>query len=149
MNKKGLDETQLQYLAKAEELQKEMLQMGFMATRIEKQKDERCTFNVIFFDGKHDYKVHRGYDMNIYVQRLDYEHYENVSHYSRLEVYKKHISALGNMKVMSAKKVQARIDAEEAYHAEMQELNAKASRAVEILRSSKPYQTINIRYDKL
>ncbi|MES2006874.1 MAG: hypothetical protein V4436_02065 [Patescibacteria group bacterium] len=125
INKKALDATQLEYLATAEALQAELLQNGFMASRVIKGED-RTDFKVVYFDGAHDYNVKRDWHGNVYITRAEYQAYPNVSHTTRFEVVKKHINALGNMKVITAKKLQAKIDAENAYHAEMAGLNAEA-----------------------
>lgn len=122
VNKKELDDIQLEYLAKAEALQNELIALGFMATRIEKG-DDRTTFNVIFFDGSHDYEIRKGWDNKIYLYRTPYVRYEHVENSQRYEIENKYKKPLGNMQVMSAKKVQARIDAENAAHAELEALN--------------------------
>lgn len=125
INRKALDATQLQYLALAEELQENLISCGFMATRIEKAPDDRCTFHVIFFDGTYDYRIYRDYRGNVNVVRHEYKNYPNVSSSTRGEVWKRQKDT-GNVKVITAKKIQAKIDAENAYHAEMQTLDAAA-----------------------
>ena len=79
IDKKALDATQLEYLASAEALQAELLAQGFMATRIEKKADDRCTFLVIYFDGTRDYNISRNYRGDVNVSRLKWESYPNVS----------------------------------------------------------------------
>lgn len=125
INKKALDATQLEYLAKAEQLQAELIAQGFMATRIEKDENDRCTFKVIFFDGTRDYLITRDYQSNVHVNREEYKFYSNVSSHVRGELYKKYKD--GNIKVITAKKLQAKIDAENAYHTEMAALNEGAA----------------------
>lgn len=69
IDEKKFDETQLKYFAMAKELQTELVNNGFMASRIVKGED-RTDFSVIFFDGEHDYIVRRDYDKNIFISRI-------------------------------------------------------------------------------
>lgn len=122
--REGLDKWQLKYLEKAEILQAELIANGFMASRIVKGED-RCDFSVIYFDGNRDYKIARDYHGNVYVTRLEYTRYDNVSGSTRGEIWKKYRG--NNVKVITAKKLQGKIDAENAYHDEMDSLNLAAS----------------------
>lgn len=124
IDKKTLDTYQLEYLTKAETLQSELIKEGFLATRIEKREDDRCTFDVIFFDGTHDYRVIRDYRNNVTLTRAEWKSYPNVSSHERSKVLQKYRTQ--NMRAITAKKLQAKIDAENAYHVEMEALNGQA-----------------------
>jgi len=117
LNKNKFDDIQLGYLNQAEKLQAELINIGFMASRIEKGED-RTDFQVIYFDGVRDYLIRRGYDGNIYAHRKEYAHYPNVSSSTRGEVYAKYKG--DNMKVLTAKKLQAKLDAENASESELE-----------------------------
>lgn len=123
INRSKLDTVQLEYLAKAEALQKELMSEGFLATRIEKGEDH-TDFTVIFFDGTRDYTIKRGWDGNVYVHRTEYKRHEYVSSSTRGEVYKKHRG--NNVKVITHNKVQGLIDAENATLDELDALNFSA-----------------------
>ena len=126
-NKKKLDTIELEYLTKAETLQAELIASGFMASRVHKGED-RTDFHVVFFDGTHDYLIKRDYQNNVYVTRKDYGNYQNVSSSTRGEIYAKYKG--DNMKVITAKKLQNKIDAENSYHAEMEAKEAEAVKKV-------------------
>lgn len=123
IDKTKLDSTQLDYLSQAEKLQAELIEQGFMASRIEKGEN-RCDFKVIFFDGVNDYEIRRDYQQNIHVNRVKWGNYSHVSSSERGDLYRKYNS--NNMKVLSARKLQQKIDLENAYHNEMQEKENKA-----------------------
>lgn len=109
MDKSKYDETQLGYLAQAEKLQKELIDNGFLATRVEKQKDDRITFNVIFFDGKRDYRIHRDYQGNVQVNLHNHAYFPHVSNGARRKVYED--NETNNIKAITQKKIQGKIDA--------------------------------------
>ncbi len=109
---KELNPWQRGELHKAEAMQKELIELGFMATRIV-QTDE--SISTVFYDGKHDYRISRDYSGNIDVYRFDHPQYEHVSSSIIGEVYTKYRG--GNVKVGTAKKIQAKIDAEKEIHA--------------------------------
>lgn len=120
-----LNEIQRKYFAEAEKLQLELARNGF-ATRIEKEEGESCSFLVIYFDGTHNYLITRGWNGYVRVNHLENDWYPNVSSHKRSETYQKHIGATQNMKVITSKKLQAKIDALNAYRAEMDMLNKEA-----------------------
>lgn len=123
MQKNNYDSIQQEYLQKAKELQNELIFQGFLGTRIEKGED-RCSFKVIYFDGVRDYLITRDYKNNISVSRLEYARYNNVSSHERAQVYAKYKGQ--NMKVITPKKLQAKIDAENAIHQELEDLEKRA-----------------------
>lgn len=130
MNKTNLDEYQLQYLTAAEKLQSELIGQGFMASRVMKGED-RTDFSVVFFNGTHEYRIARNYLGNITVSRIGtkndrqvHRNYPHVSNSNRSAVHQKYAGQ--NMKVLTAKKFQAKLDAEDAYHEEMQQREDEA-----------------------
>lgn len=128
INKKTLNEYQLRDCEQAETLQKELVTLGFMASRVEMDNDQN--FEVIFFDGTHEYKITRAKyrDNELSVQRMPYNHYSEVSHTVRGEVYKATHKS-NRVLVSTQKKVQTLIDEEneysEAMEAKQKEAQAK------------------------
>jgi hypothetical protein len=129
--KAELDSTQLEYLAVAEKLQAELIENGFMASRVEKEADSRIDFYVSFFDGEHDYIVKRNYNGHVYIIRKDWPRYENVSSSTQSEVSKK-IQTSNNVKVITQKKLQRLLDETKAYHMELERLEEEAQEKINV-----------------
>ena len=95
-----------------------------MASRV--IMDDNQNFPVIFYDGTHEYQITRTtYKPEVNVMRLPYERYNNVSHHTRGEIYKKTHTA-NKIGVITRNKVQAHIDQENEYRRLMDEANAQA-----------------------
>ena len=124
---KKYDSIQLEYLTKAEKLRDELMLNGFLACRIKKGED-RTDFQVVFFDGTHEYNISRDYNEHVHVTRSDYTRYDNVSLHIRGDTWKKYRG--DNVKVITPKKVQRLIDNENAYHDEMASLEKSAATKV-------------------
>lgn len=129
INKNKLDQTQLDYLKVAEKLQAELIENGFMASRIELREDSRIDFQVIFFDGEHDYVIKRDYNNNIQLHRKEWPRYKNISSYIQGETRKK-IFVSNNVKVITPKKLQTLLDEEKAYHKELERLEKEAEEKI-------------------
>ncbi len=84
-------------------------------------------FKVVIIRGNKKYIARRDFHGIISVSRPhDYGQYVHVSSYSRNEEYMRTVGQLQKMKAMSAKKLDAAMNAEDAYHARMQELESVA-----------------------
>ena len=118
-DKNALDTTQREYFTIAEKMRDEIVALGFRGAYIEKDKEDRCTFDVIYPEGKHTHKIFRDYAGNVQVSRRPYGYFPSVSSHVRGEIWSKYKG--GNIKVITAKKLQDKIDAENAYHLEMQQ----------------------------
>lgn len=114
---------QNEYRTKAETLQKELIDAGFMASKVVKGEDN-TDFTVHFFDGVDTFRMRRDYAGDLNVALASWPMYPHVSTSTRAEIYKKHEK--NNVRVITAKKVQGLIDAEKAVNAELAELERVA-----------------------
>lgn len=136
------DNIQKEYSANAERLA-EQVRAFYPDAKVVKGED-RCDFSVILKHGGQAYRVNKGYDGNITIHRQDWGQYPNVSSQVRGEIYTAH--KLGNMKVLTAKKIQERVDAEEAYHADM--AKAEAEHAAKVSEFMKTLVGLPVRYSE-
>jgi hypothetical protein len=116
-----------EYKIKAENIQTELVSHGFMATRIE--KGENLTdYNAVFFDGESDYIIRRDHHNEVIVSDFKYRQYENVSNHTSSGIYKKYHN--GSFKVITAKKIQDKIDSLKIIHKELLELEAVSTKKI-------------------
>jgi len=126
------DDTQLGYKRGADELA-EIVKQFYPDVEVVKGED-RCTFHVYLSTGGQVYRVNKDYRGNITVNRKDWGIYQGISSHKRAEVYK--LDTTQNMRVVTAKKLKAKIEAEEAYHAEMARLEKENARKIADFRAS-------------
>ncbi len=110
--KEGFDDVEQDYHAQAVRLADNV--RGFYPNVDIEKGENRTEFHVLLAVNDKIYVIAKDYRGVITVQRKDYVHYKNVSSHDRSEMYK--LDTTQKMKVMTGKKIQAKIDAEEAYN---------------------------------